>query len=91
MTDRKPLVLDRLVPAHIKRQEFLWCKLDFMPMSQEYRNIREKTKRPMDTCWWCKHKFVDGEMMALACPTKGVNRVLCQTCADQLLESAGGV
>jgi hypothetical protein len=43
----------------------------------------------MDTCHWCGHKIADGEMIALACLTKGGNKVFCQPCADKLLESGG--
>jgi len=40
----------------------------------------------MDTCFWCGHEFVDGEMMALAQPKKGKNKALCQSCAGNMEE-----
>ena len=55
-------------------------------MCQRFRDVRSKSKDPGDKCFWCKHKFEDGEMMALACfGTKG-NHTLCQDCADKLLK-----
>lgn len=77
------LRLSRLVPAHTRAVRFHWIKADFMVMSQQYRRIREKCRSPMDTCKWCGHKHVDGEMMALAGPEKGANWILCQRCATE--------
>lgn len=77
--------LSWMVPAHRFTVTFNWCKRDFMPMSPKYREIRAKQSKPMDTCFWCKHAFEDGEMMALAQPDKGGNKVLCQSCAEILL------
>ena len=77
--------LQRLVKAYTKTVEFNWCRREFMEMSPQYRAIRAKTSAKMDACYWCRHKFEDGEMMALAQPTTGKNKVLCQACADQLL------
>ena len=62
------------------------CKLDFMEMSDRFRAIRSKSRNPMDKCHWCKHEFVNGEMMALAFTNRG-NKVLCQTCGRQLMAS----
>lgn len=77
--------LSRMVPAHRYTVQFKWCKRDFSLMSPKFREIRAKCASPMDTCFWCKHSFADGEMMALAQPDKGGNKVLCQSCADLLL------
>ena len=79
------LKLSRVVPAYVKTVEFIWCKKDWLEMSQQFRAIRKKSMNPMDTCFWCHHKFADGEMMALASPKKGRNKPLCQTCATVLL------
>jgi len=62
------------------------CKLDFMEMNQGFRHVRRNSRNPMDKCAWCIHKFVDGEMMALAIANNG-NKVLCQSCGQQLIES----
>ena len=82
----KPLKLSRVVPAHIKTFEATYCKLDFMEMSQRFRDIRAKTRNPMDRCFWCKYVFVNGDMMALAFSNKG-NKVLCQSCGKKMQES----
>ena len=55
-----------------------------MLMSSMYRSARSKLKNPMDKCGWCKYKFVDGEMMALAATVKSRNMVLCQKCAAMI-------
>ena len=78
--------LQRRVPAHIVTLEFKWLQKDFCVMSQQYKAIREKFKNPMLSCVWCKHKFIDGEIIALGCSNKG-NKVLCQKCATELEES----
>lgn len=79
--------LTKQIPARTKTQYFRWCRKDFMKMSQQYRDIRAKMSSKLDSCYWCKYKFVDGEMMALAQPLKGLNRILCQNCANKLLGS----
>jgi len=80
----KEMKLSRRIPARTKTVYFNWCKKDFLMMDQEYRDIRAKCGNPMDACFWCGHKFKDGEMMALAQPKKGRNKILCQDCAGQL-------
>ena len=65
--------------------EFIWCDTNYVEMSDEYREIRRKTGRDlMDKCFWCHHPFGNGELMALARPRRGSNKVLCQTCAGIL-------
>ena len=59
---------------------------NFMMMTPRFRQIRSKSRKPMDKCYFCKHEFVDGEMMALAIATRG-NQVLCQSCASDLEKS----
>ena len=81
------MYLAKNIPARIETFEATQCKLDWMAMSQRFRDIRSKSRNPMDKCHWCKHPFVDGEMMAIALSNKG-NNVLCQTCGKKLLESA---
>jgi len=80
--------LTKRIPARTKTVKFKWCKKDFMEMSDKYRQIRAKTGRAaMDKCFWCGHVFANGEMMALAQPEKGANKVLCQNCADEALSA----
>lgn len=73
--------LARVIPTRIKSVKFLWCKRDFQRMGPEWRKTRARLK-PMNSCFWCKREFEDGEMMALACPEKGMNRLLCHACVD---------
>jgi hypothetical protein len=56
-------------------------------MSPDFRRIRSGHRNPMDTCYWCKHPFADGEMMALAAFVEKGNKTLCQSCANELLSS----
>ena len=81
--------LSRKIPARTEAVRFNWCQKDFMQMCQRYRDVRSRMKRPNDACRWCRHKFVDGEMMALAQPQKGLNWLLCSKCADELLNEEG--
>ena len=76
--------LTKIVLEHKKTIRFEWCKRDFMLMSPEYRLVRTRCRTPMDACGWCKYKFSDGEMMALAAPEKKRNMVLCQKCAEMM-------
>lgn len=81
--------LTRVVPKRTEKHEAKWLKAEWMPMSQKFRDIRSKSKRnPMDKCWWCKHPFADGEMMALTSFIgQGGNKTLCQSCAMKLMLS----
>lgn len=74
--------LSRMIPARRKTVEFLWIKREFMEMSQRYRNVRKSMGRPNGACWWCKHKFEDGEMMGLAAISGKLNKLLCGSCID---------
>lgn len=82
------MYLTKIVPAHRVMLKATWCNREFLAMSPSYRAIRGKMKKPMDKCYWCKHPFADGEMMALACFVEKGNQVLCQGCAEQLFASA---
>jgi hypothetical protein len=84
------MALSKVIPQHVHSVSFNWCVRDFMLMSPEYRAARTRMNKPMDACFWCHHKFVDGEMMALAQPATGGNKVLCQTCAEMLIGPKAG-
>lgn len=84
---RPLLKLTKIIPKHTKTVKFLWCHKNWLQMSDNYRKIRAEMKNPMDHCYWCKHEFLNGDWMALACPEKGSNKVLCEICADTLLTS----
>lgn len=76
--------LSRRVPSQVKTVHFIWCKRDFMEMSDRYREIRSKAGRKLDSCHWCKHKFKNGEMMALAqIEESKANKLFCQSCIDE--------
>ena len=81
--------LSKRIPARIKTIKFNWCKKDWIEINDNYRAIRKKLREPMDACFWCGYKFVNGDMMALAQPEKGKNKVLCGACADELLSGDG--
>ena len=74
--------LTKRVPAHNRTVRFRWVKQEFVRIGPSYRAIRARFRNPMDMCFWCKHQFEDGEMMALAAREKGANVVLCQSCAS---------
>jgi hypothetical protein len=76
--------LTKRIPAHTMTAQFNWCKKDFMEIGPKYREIRSGFSDPMDACFWCGHKFADGEMMALAQLKGKRNKILCQGCANQL-------
>jgi len=76
--------LTRRVPARTETIRFDWCRKEFVEMSDCYRMIRSGCSKPMDACFWCKHKFVNGEMMALAHEASGRNRILCQDCVAKM-------
>lgn len=78
------LTLTKRVPARTKTVTFCWIAREFRRIDDKYRAIRSKSRNPMDTCFWCRHKFVNGEMMALAARDKGSNVVLCQDCAGKM-------
>ena len=74
--------LSKRIPARMKTVKLVWLKIDFLKMSPTYRRIRGKSSKPMDACYWCRHSFADGEMMALACVEGKGNQVFCQACAQ---------
>lgn len=78
--------ISKRVPARTVTFEASCCKLQFMEMNPRFREIRAKSRNKFDNCFWCKHKFADGEMMAMAISNSG-NKVLCQTCGQKLLDS----
>jgi len=77
----------RTIKAHT--EEYLWCKKDFLLFDREFLQIRSRIgDNGPHRCHWCEHNFVIGEIMALAQPKKGKNKLLCQDCADELLQNA---
>lgn len=73
--------LSREIPKRRQIQHFTWIR-KFQVMSQEFRNIRNKMKSgSMQSCFWCRHGFEDGEQTYLAARPKGLNVLLCENCA----------
>ena len=81
----EPGVLTKRVSARTKTIQFTAIKMDWMVMSDRFRAIRSKSRRPMDKCFWCRKPFKNGDQMALAFRGKGSNVVLCDTCAEKAM------
>ena len=89
-TGDRQLKLTKLIPARLETVVFEWCKRDFLIMGPDFRAARRRVKKKFNKCDWCNHDFKDGDMMAIAspkAPTKSGNKMLCQSCATELLES----
>lgn len=83
MVDFAPKPLTRMVPAHRKTVEFRWCKHNWMTFGF-YRAARERHRMSIQTaCFWCRADFKDDDVLALAQPMSGKNRLLCQSCAAE--------
>lgn len=78
--------LTKHVPAHNVTVRFDWVKIDWMCFDQRYRDARARMRKPLDSCYWCRRKFNDGEMMSLVSPPngKGGNKLLCPDCAADI-------
>jgi len=80
------LSLSKVIPEHTMTENFRWVSREFMLFSK-YVNVRKKCNLSIDnTCFWCKKKFEDSEMMALAAREKKENVLLCQKCVDKMEE-----
>lgn len=80
--------LSKRIPARMRVLKARWCKKEFTVMGPDFRRARARMRSKMDTCHWCRHRFEDGETMALASFVgKGGNKMLCQSCAEELLAS----
>jgi len=80
------MYLTKVIPARSKTISADWCTKEWCKMNEQFRAIRSKSRKKMDHCCWCNYYFKNGEMIALAGFDNG-NNVLCQTCADKLLET----
>jgi len=79
--------LTKIVPARRKTVKFLWCKKNYSTMGEGWREARKNMGKKLENCFWCNHKFDDGEKMHIACPEKATNKLLCGKCADELIDS----
>ena len=78
--------LSRVVPAHTVTLIFRSVAIDWATMGPKWRRIRSAMKSKLDQCFWCGHKFGDGEKMSLGFSMKG-NKMLCRTCVGALKEA----
>ena len=75
--------LSKTVPARTKTVKFNWVHREFQ-VFVDFKAARIRMGLSVyDKCFWCKRPFADADMMALAQPTTGKNRVLCQCCAEK--------
>lgn len=79
--------ITKVIPSRTQIYKVESCKKDYITMSEEFRKIRNRSNKPIESCFLCNVKFNDGDMMALACFIEGGkgNKFLCQTCAEELL------
>jgi hypothetical protein len=76
---KRDVKLSKVIPARRKTLKFKWLNKEFTKFTESFRNIR-----PKDTCcYWCKGTFQEGDILGLACPEKGRNRLLCQKCCEE--------
>ena len=76
--------LRKAIAAHTKVVKITQAKREWVEMSDRFRLIRSKMRNPMDTCFWCGHKFDNGDKMGIALMDKGPNKVICNDCFDKL-------
>lgn len=89
MTELLTGSLSKVVPVHRMTVRFEWIKRDFM-LHGFYRGVREKRGMKINrSCWWCKEKFVDDQMMALAGIKGTGNKLICHPCADKASTNHG--
>lgn len=75
--------LSRKVPARTKTIELEWIKKDFLKMSPDFRRIRGGRTYEGFNCYWCKHKFNEGESMGLGSVKSKGNKMFCHDCCDK--------
>lgn len=80
------MTLTKRIPSRTLTIKAEWCKIDFAVMCPIWRSVRASARNKLDKCYWCKHKFADGEAMAMA-KIKGIakNQVFCQECGGKLV------
>lgn len=78
------LALSKVVPRHKVTAKFRWLTRNWMKFGN-FKAARQRVGLGIhDKCWWCKAPFADSDVMALAQPETGANRVLCQRCAETM-------
>ena len=67
----------------VKRRKVKWVLL-CLTFDQGYRNARRGLKYEGSACFNCERAFKDGERIAIVGFEKGLNKVVCGTCAETL-------
>lgn len=78
--------LIKSIPARTKTVEILWCNA-YLKMSDTYKKARGKFRYKGFACWWCGHRFEDGEQMHLAAIKGTGNKNFCSGCATAVEEA----
>ena len=61
-----------------------WVRKTFSVYSEDFKRIRATMGYKCQECFKCYHCFELGESIALACFEGIGNKVLCQTCAEEI-------
>ena len=85
-----PFPITKKIPARTEVWTVLWIQKAWVPYTETFRQIRDGTKNKLDRCWWCHTRFEDNEMMGLLCLKDAGNKVVCQTCADEISQRGEG-
>jgi hypothetical protein len=75
----------KVTKTYTETVEFYHVWLDKWPYDEGFRKVR-KGSDPQDTCFKCERKFEDGEPMSIAFAKHTFNKVLCHSCAEDLLK-----
>ena len=81
------LKVKKYIPARTDIYEIAWYKKDFCVMTPKYREIRERARNKMTSCWWCKKQILDDEKMSLVCIDGKGNKIFCSKCIS-IIEDA---
>lgn len=73
--------------AYTKNLEIKWIRKNWM----QYSNFREYNKKYRsenykNKCEWCNRKFELNDIMAFVSPLKSKNMLICQQCADKIVD-----
>jgi hypothetical protein len=78
--------LSKIIPERVETIEFRWIRKDWLTAKQ-FNDSRAMVNLSLTThCYWCNHKFEDDEYMAIGGAKRQVNRIICQSCADEALK-----
>ena len=78
--------LSKIIPKRKVTQKFRWVKHEWL-FYKGFRLARERMEMSVQKgCWWCKSKFKDTDMLAIALAEKPANKnvLICQDCAAKI-------